>query len=110
MSNLPNTALAPAGLKHRADAAPHTPAPTVGSDVPGTAPGPDRTPAKKKRGPLFWLLVSCGLVGAGVWTVHFGYRLIVFQETDDAYVAGHLHQISSRLDGSVTEEPVTIAD
>jgi membrane fusion protein (multidrug efflux system) len=103
MSSLPTPALAPAGLNHRAESAPHAPAPTAGADVPNAAPGSDRTPAKKKRGPLFWVIVSFGLVAASAWTMHFVYRMIVFQETDDAYVAGHLHQVSSRLDGSVTE-------
>src|SRR5262249_19232968 len=35
----------------------------------------------------------------------FGYRayqhLSTHEETDDAYVTGHLHQVSSRLDGTV---------
>jgi membrane fusion protein (multidrug efflux system) len=42
------------------------------------------------------------LVG-GIWLVSFVHRAIVFEETDDAYIAGHIHMISSRLDGSVTE-------
>jgi len=42
-------------------------------------------------------------VAAGGWLVNFVHRAIFYRETDDAYVAGHLHTVSSRLDGSVTE-------
>ncbi len=56
----------------------------------------------KRRGPGFWALVVLG-VAAAAWVVHFIQRQYAFSETDDAYLAGHVHMISSRLDGSVTE-------
>jgi membrane fusion protein, multidrug efflux system len=60
-------------------------------------------PEKKKRGPAFWTIVTLAAVGGGVWLAHFIHRAIVYTETEDAYVSGHVHMISSRLDGSVTE-------
>jgi len=67
----------------------------------GAIPTP-KHPQKKTRGPGFWLVVSLALAGGGVWLVGFVHRAIVYESTDDAYVAGRLHLISSRLDGSVT--------
>ncbi len=60
-------------------------------------------PKKKKRGPAFWAVVGVVAVAAAVWLAEFVQRAIVYEETDDAYVAGHMHMISSRLDASVTE-------
>ena len=68
----------------------------------GPIPSPKHSP-KKRRGPGFWLLVAVAAAGGGVWLVNFVHRAIVYEATDDAYVAGHLYMISSRLDGSVTE-------
>jgi len=60
-------------------------------------------PAKKKRGPFFWGIVTVVAVGGGLWLASFIHRAIVYTETEDAYVSGHVHMISSRLDCSVTE-------
>jgi membrane fusion protein (multidrug efflux system) len=43
------------------------------------------------------------MVAGGAWTVRFIHRLIVFEETDDAYITAHVHQISARMGGPVTE-------
>jgi len=51
-----------------------------------------------------FLLIGAGSVGAVRWMSH----LAAHQETDDAYVTGHLHQISSRIHGTV--EKVLIDD
>jgi len=75
-------------------------------------------PPKKGRGnPLFAkrnkvlaiataaiLFLGGGSIGAIQWLAY----LSAHQETDDAYVTGHLHQISSRIDGTV--EQVLIDD
>lgn len=58
---------------------------------------------KKKRGPLFWLIAIAVLIGGGSWVFNFVHRSILFEETDDAYITGHIHQISSQAPGSVTE-------
>jgi len=64
--------------------------------------------SSRKRGPVFWLVMLLLLAGAGLWVTHFTYRAITFEETDDAYVNGHIHQVSSRLASTVTE--VLVAD
>jgi membrane fusion protein, multidrug efflux system len=50
------------------------------------------------------LFIGGGAVGASQWLTY----LSAHQETDDAYVTGHLHQVSSRLNGTV--EKVLIDD
>lgn len=45
------------------------------------------------------LLIGGGSIGAIQWLSF----LSAHQETDDAYVTGHLHQISSRIDGTVQQ-------
>lgn len=63
----------------------------------------DASPAKRRRrGPLFWIFVGALAVAAAVWTADFVHRALFLEETDDAYLAGHIHMVSSRLDGSVT--------
>jgi membrane fusion protein (multidrug efflux system) len=69
------------------------------------------SPAKKslqggkqgKRGPLFKVVMGILILAAGLWVVNFIHRALVFEETDDAYIDGHVHQVSSRVAGSVTE-------
>jgi membrane fusion protein, multidrug efflux system len=73
------------------------------SNTDTKAPQSPAAPAKKRRGPAFWAIVTVVAVGGGIWLADFIHRAIVYTETDDAYVSGHLHMISSRLDGSVTE-------
>jgi membrane fusion protein (multidrug efflux system) len=58
---------------------------------------------KKKRGPVFWVVVTVVVAGGAAWLANFAHRAFVYTETDDAYIAGHVHLISSRLDASVTE-------
>ncbi len=64
----------------------------------------DSRPAPgKKRGVLFWLVVIVALAASGLWLARFIHRSITFEETDDAYINGHIHQVSSRGAGSITE-------
>ena len=37
------------------------------------------------------------------WVAGFVHHLLTFEETDDAYVNGHVHQIAPRVAGAVTE-------
>ena len=60
-------------------------------------------PKPQKRGPVFWTVVAAVALLGGAWLVNFVHRAVVYEETDDAYLAGHLHLISSRQAGSVTE-------
>ena len=43
------------------------------------------------------------MVAAGIWVANFIHHALIFEETDDAYINGHVHQVSSRVAGSVTE-------
>ncbi len=60
-------------------------------------------PVKKKRGPVFWLVMLVVGVAALGWTAQFVHHLLTFAETDDAYINGHVHQIAPRVAGAVTE-------
>ncbi|MDB6022807.1 MAG: Secretion protein HlyD family protein [Pedosphaera sp.] len=62
----------------------------------------DSIPNRKSRRRR-WLIVSILSIGVLVWIGHFIYHAYLYQETDDAYVGGHLHQISSQVDGRVQE-------
>ena len=66
---------------------------------------PAHAPASrlKKRGPAFWAIAGLAAVVGGLWLANFLHRALVFVETDDAYVTGHIYTVSPRLDDSVTE-------
>jgi membrane fusion protein (multidrug efflux system) len=68
--------------------------PALQPDVPVA-----RTRFSTARPVLFVLLALAALA----WCVHYGLHLYRYETTDDAYVTGHLHQISSQLDGQVKE-------
>ena len=76
-------------------------APPVPSPNKPAAPIPP--PAKKRRGPVFWLVVLILGAGAALWTAQFIWHSFHYEETDDAYVNGHVHQIAPRVAGAVTE-------
>ena len=40
---------------------------------------------------------------ACAWLAHFAYDMYRYEETDDAFVAGHVHQVSAQIDGTVLE-------
>ena len=68
-----------------------------------TAPAPaPPLPPKKRRGPVFWLVMCLLIAGAVLWTAHFAWHAYTFEETDDAYVSGHVHQVAPRVAGAVT--------
>ena len=64
-------------------------------------------PVKRKRGPLFWIVIAALSIGGGLWVARFVERELTYEETDDAFVAGHVHQISSRIAGTVRDVLVT---
>jgi membrane fusion protein (multidrug efflux system) len=78
-------------------------APPPNSDAPAT---PTEVPAKaapgfisRNRRPL---LVVAGIIGA-VIAGYYIYDSSIHEETDDAYVTGHLHAVAPRINGVVTE-------
>jgi membrane fusion protein (multidrug efflux system) len=73
---------------------------------PTTATTPVPTPKKKL---LPWLdrykkpaLIVVGVIAAIV-TLYYIYDAYTHEETDDAYVTGHLHDVSARINGVVTD-------
>jgi len=70
--------------------------------APIDAPDAGAAPVKK-RGPLFRLAIILIAIAAVLWGGNFIHRMLVFEETEDAYIDGHIHEVSSRIAGSVTE-------
>lgn len=62
----------------------------------------------RKRNRLRWVLATVLILAAVVWISKFAFHFFMYESTDDAYVAGHLHQISAQLEGRVKE--VLVAD
>jgi membrane fusion protein (multidrug efflux system) len=60
-----------------------------------------KPPARKSR----WKPIAGLIVGVAIlaWLSHVAFRAYYYEETEDAYVVGHLHQISPRIDGQVSE-------
>jgi membrane fusion protein (multidrug efflux system) len=82
----------------------HEPAPPPLKAAPVShAPATRKASPGQKRGPLFWLVLALLVVGAGLWVANFIHHALVFEETEDAYIEGHVHQVSSRVAGSITE-------
>lgn len=71
------------------------------SEEPESEAGEQRMPAKKKR-----ILIAASAV-ALILALAFGVRYFIWsmghEETDDAYVSGHLHPISARITDTVQQ-------
>jgi membrane fusion protein, multidrug efflux system len=76
--------------------------PTNGNGAAKLTTTPNSTPNGKSRRRR-WLVISILSIGVLVWIGHFIYHSYLYQETDDAYVGGHVHQISPQVDGRVQE-------
>jgi membrane fusion protein, multidrug efflux system len=82
----------------------HKPAAAVPPGAPA-AMGAPATPANARKGPPKRVLLVVGLIavaaliaGGRMW-----YRSHYFVETENAYVTGHVHPVSSRIPGVVTK-------
>ncbi len=73
-----------------------SPARTATSARPATPQKPGRSPAKLAIGGIV-------AIAALAWLVHFGLHAYRYVETDNAYITGHLHQVSPQIDGQVKE-------
>ena len=89
---------------HQSNTETPSPAPApAGAPAPVPAPAPASAPAAKpKMDPVLKkrLLVGLGAAAAvaiAVWMID----LMTHEETDDAYVTGHIHYVSSRIAGVV---------
>jgi membrane fusion protein (multidrug efflux system) len=80
----------------------------VVSDKKPARPASSRTSSlKKKLQPLIERYQRPALITAGIIAfiivLFYAYDAFTHEETDDAYVTGHLHDISTRINGVVTD-------
>ncbi len=61
------------------------------------------TPVQKKRNPLALGLAALAVIGVSVGTYAWWQHASSFVETDDAFITGRVHQLSSRVSGTVSE-------
>jgi membrane fusion protein (multidrug efflux system) len=54
------------------------------------------------------LLIAAVALGIAAWLGDFCWHAWHYEETDDAYIVGHLHQVSPQIDGQVKD--VLVAD
>jgi membrane fusion protein (multidrug efflux system) len=73
--------------------------------VLGAVPQASSQPAPPAKKPNLRVLVVAGLIAVAAigGGAHMWYRSAHFVETDNAYVAGHVHPVSSRIAGTVTK-------
>src|SRR4051794_10664767 len=53
--------------------------------------------------PLRTIVFAILLVAGLAWTARYVQRMLTHAETDNAYVTGHLHQVSPRIAGTIIE-------
>ena len=87
----------------------HTsPAPTASTRIEDTlAPAESnittRVSPARPRVLIRNLIIGAVVLGIAAWLGNFCWHAWHYEETDDAYVTGHLHQISPQIDGRVKE-------
>ena len=59
--------------------------------------------ARKGASTTARIAITAALVGLCAWGAHFAYGMYFYEETDDATVEGHVHQVSPQTDGTVRE-------
>jgi membrane fusion protein, multidrug efflux system len=83
------------------------PVPTAAKDA--ASPRAHKTHAPSRRGTRFRpIIVTVVVLALLAWGVRFAINAYHYVETDDAFVAGHLHTVSAQVDGQVKE--VLVAD
>lgn len=60
-------------------------------------------PVKKKKNPLAIGLATVVLIGAGIGGYAWWRYASSYVETDDAFIAGRVHQLSSKVSGTVSQ-------
>ncbi len=73
------------------------------ADTGQAVPSANGAPIKPVRRGRRRFIIAMVLVGLGVWIGHLLIHAFHYEETDDAYVAGHVHQIALQIDGRVSE-------
>lgn len=64
---------------------------------------PEPTAKKKNRKPFIFAIAGIAAVVAGSYGYRWWNYMATHEETDNATVAGHIHQVSSRINGTVSE-------
>jgi membrane fusion protein (multidrug efflux system) len=82
---------------------PATESPAQATTLPLPVAASAAAPAKASRSLVKPILIGIVSVVAIAWTAHFILHLYHYVETDNAYIVGHLHQVSSQIDGQVKE-------
>jgi membrane fusion protein (multidrug efflux system) len=59
--------------------------------------------APRKASPVARAAITVVCAAVLGWLAHFAYRSYVYEETDDAVVEAHMHQVSPQVDGTVQE-------
>ncbi|MEG4023156.1 efflux RND transporter periplasmic adaptor subunit [Microcoleus sp. S13C4] len=75
----------------------------TGAETELQAPLPAATPKKKAPKALILAVLGLGAIAAGSFGYRYWQYASIHQETDNATVAGHIHQVSSRVNGTVAE-------
>jgi membrane fusion protein (multidrug efflux system) len=83
-------------------------APSSAAPSRAAAPAAPETPAKRDASRSGRKLTKPVLLGVAIvamvaWLAHFGLHAWRYEETDNAYVVGHIHQISPQVSGQVKE-------
>ncbi|MEB3178347.1 MAG: HlyD family secretion protein [Nostocaceae cyanobacterium] len=77
---------------------------TTRPEVGVESPSPEKPASPKRHKPIGLILAGLGV--AAIAAGGFGYRYYQYasshEETDNATVAGHIHQVSSRINGTVS--------
>ncbi|MBE8965107.1 HlyD family secretion protein [Nostocales cyanobacterium LEGE 12452] len=80
---------------------------TVTAETSTTAEAPEIEkkvpPKRKRRTGLILAGLGVGAIAAGAFGFHYWQYASTHQETDNATVAGNIHQVSSRIPGTVSE-------
>jgi membrane fusion protein, multidrug efflux system len=69
-------------------------------------PQPPKKAGKKIPKGLILSVLGVGAIASSVFGYRWWHYATTHESTDDAYVSGHVHQISSRIPGTVTEVEV----
>src|SRR3954465_9375481 len=81
-------------------ALPDEPADPAGAE---SARNPAAPTPGRKRSPLRWI-VGLLIVGAMAWWgTQFLHHMLTYETTDDAYIRTHVHQVATRVSGTVSE-------
>ncbi len=75
-------------------------------EQPGAVQPPEPPKSKRRNRPILFAALGLGAVVAGSFGFRWWQYASTHQETDNATVAGHVFQISSRLPGTVLAVPV----